>query len=100
LPDGELGDVGRRHPLKKREAARARDGNPPHVTDVEEAGVSSDGLVFADDAGVLDGHVPSSEIDEFSAVGTMLFDERSLFHILVEWPSEREATLRVVRLRR
>jgi hypothetical protein len=42
--------------------------------------MGADSLVLIHNAAVLDGHLPSGEIDEFGAVCTMLLDERSLSH--------------------
>jgi hypothetical protein len=50
------------------------------VADVEEPGSGPHCLVLLDDARVLDGHLPSGEIDEFGSVETMLLDQRSVLH--------------------
>src|SRR5262249_51816320 len=48
-----------------------------HVADVEEPDAVADRVVFLDDAGVLDGHVPAAEVDHFGPEGAMDGVERS-----------------------
>ena len=45
----------------------AADEDLAHVGDIEDAGVGADGVVFVEDGGVLDWHVPSGEGDEACA---------------------------------
>ena len=47
------------------EGLGAADFDFAHMGDVEEADGGSDGLVFVEYAGVLDGHVPAAEVDHF-----------------------------------
>ena len=42
---------------------RAADFDLAHVADIEDAHGRAHGVVLVDDSGVLDGHVPSAEID-------------------------------------
>jgi hypothetical protein len=80
LPDRELRNIVGRDPLKKSATACTRDSESAHVADVEEAGLAPDSVIFVDDAGVLDGHFPAGKVNEFAAVGTMLFNQGCLFH--------------------
>ena len=41
------------------------------MRDVEEPDAGAHGHVFADEAAVLDGHVPAAEVDHFGLVGAM-----------------------------
>jgi len=48
-----------------------------HVADIEKADGAAHGVVLIDDAGVLDGHVPSAEIHHLGSQGPMNGIERS-----------------------
>jgi len=37
------------------------------VADIEEANVFADGVMLFEDAGILDGHVPTAEVDHLGA---------------------------------
>lgn len=52
------------HALQKRRGAFTCDGDSSHMTDVEQTCPGTYRLVFIDDAGVLDGHLPSGEINQ------------------------------------
>jgi len=56
---------------------RTLDEDLAHVTDVEKADGLADREMFVDDAGILQGHLPSAELDEPRARGPMPFVERS-----------------------
>ena len=68
------------HALQKRRGAFPRDGNSSHVTDVEQANPGTYRLVFIDDAGVLDGHLPSGEINQLGLARLVVGKQRGAFH--------------------
>jgi hypothetical protein len=41
---------------------------------IEEPDMETDGMVLVHDTAVLDGHLPSGEIDEFGPAGLMVRD--------------------------
>jgi hypothetical protein len=47
---------------------------------IEEPDMGADGMVLVHDTTVLDGHLPTREVDKFGAACTMLLDEGSLLH--------------------
>ena len=67
LAGRELADVVGQNAIQKGRRAGAADGHFAHVRDVEDAGGVADGQMFVGDAGVLDGHFPAAELDEFAA---------------------------------
>src|SRR5436309_793239 len=48
-----------------------------HVSEGKKSDRLADGEMFVDDSGILEGHLPSAELDEARARGTMPFVERS-----------------------
>ena len=76
LPGFELAGVVGGNVVDEIECLRAADFDFAHVTDVEEADGCADGRVFLNDAGVLDGHVPTAKIDHFGFAGEVSFEER------------------------
>ena len=55
---------------RKRERARAADGEPAHVGDVEQAGVAAGGEMLRDHAGgVHERHLPAGEVHHLGAEG-------------------------------
>jgi len=60
------------------ERLRAADFDFAHVADVKKPGGGARGEVFADDSGILDGHVPTAKIDHFGAHTAMRGVERGL----------------------
>ena len=57
----------------------SQDFDLAHVADIEQADGFPYGVVLVDEAGVLDGHVPSAEVDHFGAEGAMYGIERRGF---------------------
>ena len=80
LRNGEFADIVGGDSLEERGSAGSGDSHPPHMAHIEEPDMGTDGMVLVHDTTVLDGHLPSGEIDEFGAAGTMLLDEGSLLH--------------------
>ena len=80
LRNGEFADVVGRDSLEEGDSASSGDSHPPHMAHIEEPDMGTDGMVLVHDSAVLDGHLPSGEIDEFGAAGLMLLDEGSLLH--------------------
>ena len=72
LPDAVGGDE-----IGELRRLRPADLDLAHVADIEEPGGGADGVVLVDDSGVLDGHVPASEIDHFGPQGAMNRIQRS-----------------------
>jgi hypothetical protein len=64
LADFKPGEVVGKDVIEELERSRAGHPDFTHVRDVEEAGSSTNGQVFFHDSGILDGHLPSSELDE------------------------------------
>ncbi len=56
---------------------RPLDENLAHVTHVEQADRAAHGEMLVDDPGILEGHLPSAELDHARARGVMPFEERS-----------------------
>jgi hypothetical protein len=44
------------------------------MADIEEPNMGTDGIVLVHDTAIMDGHLPSSEIDEFGPAGLMVRD--------------------------
>lgn len=63
LAGGEFGDVVGEEPVEVGERVWAGDPEFAHVGDIKEAGLGANGVVFLEDAGVLDGHEPAAEGD-------------------------------------
>ena len=76
----ERGDVVGRQPLQKRECFPSRDDDPSHMADVEETGLSPNGLVLVHHAGILDRHFPAGKIDQLGTRRDMSFKNRGMFH--------------------
>jgi hypothetical protein len=81
LPRFEFGGVVGGDVVDKVEGLRAADFDFAHVAHVEQADGGADGVVFFDDAGVLDGHVPAAKIDHFGFRGEVGFEERSALQV-------------------
>jgi hypothetical protein len=75
LPHGELADIVGRSLLKERRRPGTRDQQAPHVAHVEKAGARPHGMVFVQDAGVLDRHFPAGKVDQPGAGRPMLVDQ-------------------------
>jgi len=80
LHGSQRSEIVRRHALKERFGACAGDDNPPHMADIEETGLASNGVILIHNAGVVDGHFPPREVDQFRAGGVMLCDEGRVLH--------------------
>src|SRR6266571_724582 len=80
---GVAGLAGRRRHIVRtqviKESVRRRtlDEDLTHMTDVKKADGLADREMFVDDAGILEGHLPSAELDEARARGAMPVEERS-----------------------
>ncbi len=79
-------EIVRRHALKERFRAGAGDDNPPHMADIEETDLASNGVILIHNAGVVDGHFPTREVDQLRPGGAMLCDERGMLHRMVTAP--------------
>jgi hypothetical protein len=67
----QFGDRVGRHVIREPAGFGAADLDFAHMADVEDAGRGTHCVVLFDDAGVLDGHVPASEIDHLGAQRAM-----------------------------
>jgi hypothetical protein len=71
----EAGGVVHSDVLNGGEGAGAAELNFAHVRDVKESDGGADGEMLGEDAcagtGVLDGHIPTAEVDHFGAVGAV-----------------------------
>jgi hypothetical protein len=81
LGNGELPDIVGGDSLEEWSGTGSHDPYPAHMTHVEEPDMGTDGMILVHNTAVLDRHLPSSEVDEFSATSAMLCDERSLLHV-------------------
>ena len=66
LGDGIGGDV-----VGEKRGFGTADFDLAHVADIEDAHRGAHRIVFVDDAGILDGHIPSTEIDHLRAKRAM-----------------------------
>ena len=71
-PNGELTHIGGGDVLQKCERVLAFDPKFTHVTHIEDAGPFTHRAVFVDDAGVLDRHIPTAELDHTGIEGQVL----------------------------
>ena len=78
LADRQPRRVVGRDPLHERKGVGAGHLDLTHVADIEESRTGSNGHVLVGDAGVLDGHVPSGEVDHTGAAGDVHRVERGL----------------------
>src|SRR5882757_4906711 len=78
LTDGQLRCVIHRESLNRSQRARPAKLNIAHVADVEKPHRGADRHVLRGDAGVLDWHIPASEIDHFGAEPAVDTIERRL----------------------
>ncbi len=76
-PAGRCGHIVRTEVIKEGVRRRTLDEDLAHVTDVEKADGLADREMFVDDAEILQGHLPSAELDEPRTRGAMPFVERS-----------------------
>jgi hypothetical protein len=54
------------HMLEEAERARAAEGKPAHVRDIEQTGGATGGQVLGNHPpGIHEGHVPTGEVDHF-----------------------------------
>jgi hypothetical protein len=74
------GEIIRRHALEEGFCTGATHGQSSHMTDIEEPRPAADSLVLIHHTGVVDGHLPSCEINELRPGDAMLGDEGSVLH--------------------
>jgi hypothetical protein len=79
LADGELANVVGEGAIEKRGRARSADTDFTHVRDVKNARGFADSEMLVHDAGILDGHLPPAEFDQFTTEPLMGGEERSSF---------------------
>src|SRR6266404_6750540 len=72
----EFVDVVCEHRVEPIARARSTDDKLSHVRNIEDANAVSDGLVFSNDAGVLNWHEPTGEWNHFCAQPHMLVVKR------------------------
>src|SRR5437773_12434789 len=63
--------------IEERVRHRTLDEDLAHVAHVKQSHGAADREMFVDNAGVLEGHLPSAELDEPRPDGAVPFEERS-----------------------
>ena len=86
MRNGEFADIVGGDSLEEGDSTSSSDSHPPHMAHIEEPDMGTDGMVLVHDTTVLDGHLPSSEIDEFGSAGLMVRDEWRALHDVAHRP--------------
>ena len=76
LPDGQLARVIGQRVVEELERGGTADGDFAHMADVEETACPAHRQMLLRDAGVVDGHFPAAEFDEFAAQPLVGVEER------------------------
>src|SRR4029077_7425772 len=95
LRNGEFADIVGGDSLEERDSTSSGDSHPPHMAHIEEPDMGTDGMVLVHDSAVLDGHLPSGEIDEFGPAGLMVCDEWRALHDVAHRPRSSTSKINV-----